>query len=575
MTGSANEVTVRLSMNEGVSDLVRRLDATNTNTICELVLTNCFVSRPALLCAQIGRCVRLRGLRCVACPLQPSQLLQLMLKHLRHLQYIELSLVEDLKEVVDSQISNASTATSSSSGSLLTFCPDLTELHVHLVWGDFSNALSQCRHLHDDVVTLGTFVFTSEVSVPIPYQPVPSSEFTNCATLCANVRHQKRPEDSWSCVELDHIPHGGLPSQVAVVAVITDSIGESFCLASHRKYWTNVRELCLLLLPLAPSSMFYPIVDAAYHDILRQFFSVALEHVVELNLTSFHFHPDLDLVALLPEGTLKTLRAFSAPPCVFPSQSAVRRLLTVCSDLRELDVRIDRRGGQLRCVACEPIRHNKIVEAAPDDATSVVRSGVARLTVCDVPAHVQLWFLECCQAAVKVRLIEWPVITKKQSYGYLRAGLRGNSAIHCLVLQHKELVNCRPLWALRILRKADPTALKHHTVIWFPAHFGQVPGALFNLNEIAHDAAHALTDHTATVQPRLAGDTCPSRGHTATLAHMFWECRTTPPDSTSSKWERSLTSSLLSDQQWAVQQAHEAAARYSLSVPTWETTATR
>ncbi|KAL3224728.1 hypothetical protein MRX96_049423, partial [Rhipicephalus microplus] len=471
MTGSANEVTVRLSMNEGVSDLVRRLDATNTNTICELVLTNCFVSRPALLCAQIGRCVRLRGLRCVACPLQPSQLLQLMLKQLRHLQYIELSLVEDLKEVVDSQISNVRRIATETQGvavthslrqmyvevagvdrnfellrKLLTFCPDLTELHVHLVWGDFLNALSQCRQLHDDVVTLETFVFTSEVSIPIPYQPVPSSEFTNCATLCANVRHQKRPEDSWSCVELDHIPHGGLPSQVAVVAVITDSIGESFCLASHRKYWTNVRELCLLLLPLAPSSMFYPIVDAAYHDILRQFFSVALEHVVELNLTSFHFHPDLDLVARLPEGTLKTLRAFSAPPCVFPSQSAVRRLLTVCSDLRELDVRIDRRGGQLRCVACEPIRHNKVIEAAPDDATSVVRSGVVRLTVCNVPAHVQLWFLECCQAAVKVRLIEWPVITKKQSYGYLRAGLRGNSAIHCLVLQHKELVNCRPLW---------------------------------------------------------------------------------------------------------------------------------
>ncbi|KAH8035654.1 hypothetical protein HPB51_007898 [Rhipicephalus microplus] len=46
---------------------------------------------------------------------------------------------------------------------------------------------------------------------------------------------------------------------------------------------------------------------------------------------------------------------------------------------------------------------------------------------------------------------------------------------------------------------------------------------------------------------------------------MLWECRTTPPDSTSSKWERSLRSSLLADQQWAVQQAHEAAARYSLS----------
>ncbi|KAH8032110.1 hypothetical protein HPB51_023220 [Rhipicephalus microplus] len=180
--------------------------------------------------------------------------------------------------------------------------------------------------------------------------------------------------------------------------------------------------------------------------------------------------------------------------------------------------------------------------------------------------------------------------------------------------------------ALRILRKADPSALKHHTVIWFPAHLGQVPGALSNLNEIAHDAARALTDRTATGQPHLAGldtnrdapityneitkhfylerrifppphpklnrppaltlrllqkhtypnlatlhvyypdaypsDTCPSCGHTATLEHMLWECRTTPPDSTSSKWERSLRSSLLADQQWAVQQAHKAAVRF-------------
>ncbi|KAL1483121.1 hypothetical protein MTO96_002190 [Rhipicephalus appendiculatus] len=424
MAAIANEVTVRVCMNERVSDLVRRLDALNPDTVSELVLTNFFVGRPSMLQANCS---------------------SLILEQLQHLEHLELSLVEDFEAVVDSEINNVRRLLATETQDvavthrlrrmyvevggvdrnfellreLLAFCPDLTELHVNLVRGNFSNALSQCRRLHDDIVELGTFVFTSEVSVPFAYEPDSSSAFVNCATPCANLRHQRRSGDSWSCVELDHLPHSphrGLPSQVVVVALVTDSTAESFRLASRRKYWTHVRELCILLLPLAPSIKFYPIVDAAYRDDLRRFFSVALEHVVELNLTSFHFHPDLDPMELLPEETLKPLHAFSAPPCVFPSA-----------------------GGQFNCASCEPVLNKKTIEPPPDTVTSVVRSGVARLTVCDVPAHVQLWFLECCQVAVRVRLIEWPVSTRKLGYGYLRAGLRGNSAIRCLVLRHEEL----------------------------------------------------------------------------------------------------------------------------------------
>ncbi|XP_072144985.1 uncharacterized protein [Dermacentor andersoni] len=190
--------------------------------------------------------------------------------------------------------------------------------------------------------------------------------------------------------------------------------------------------------------------------------------------------------------------------------------------------------------------------------------------------------------------------------------------------------------ALRVLRGADPSTLKHHSVIWFPAHLGRIPGTKPNLNETSHDAARALTDHAGTPgQPRLdeleanrvapvtynkitkhiylgrrlfppphpklnrlqaltlrllqtdtypnpatlriiypdvyPDDACPSCGVTATLAHVLWECRNAPPDSTSDKWEKTLRSPLLEDQQWAVQQARAAAARYSLSVPAWET----
>ncbi|KAL1415043.1 hypothetical protein MTO96_006991 [Rhipicephalus appendiculatus] len=448
-------------MDEDVSDLVQRLDALNPDDVTELVLRNCFVSKPAELLKQIGRCVGLRRLSCIACPLLPSQLLQLLLERLQHLEHLELSLVEDCQSAVKRETRNVRemvwqkrdvavthrlrrvyVEVGGGDGNfellweLLAFCLNLAELHVHFVRGNFSNALLECRRLHDDLDELETFAFTSEVQVPFPYEPDSSSAFRNFTTVCANVRH-KRSGDSWSCVELDNLaysPHRVLPSPVVMAAVITDSTGESFRIASRGKCWASVREFCLLLLPLVPSVKFYPTVSVAYHKNLRWFFSVALKHVVELNLTSFHFQPDLDTIELLPEETLKRLHALSAPPCAFPRQSNVRSLLTLCSNLRELDVRIDRRGGQFQCASCKRLVNIESVEPPRDSAPSAVRSGVIRLTVCDVPAHVQPWFLECCPVAVRVRLVESPVSTSRPEYDYLGVALAGNSAIRCLVL---------------------------------------------------------------------------------------------------------------------------------------------
>ncbi|KAL1483235.1 hypothetical protein MTO96_033335 [Rhipicephalus appendiculatus] len=432
MAGIVDEGTVRLGMNEGGDDLVRRLDALNPETVSELVLSNCVVGEPAQLYTQVRRCVNLRRLRCVACPLQPSQLLQLMLERLQHLEHLELSLVEDSESSVRSETNSVRLIASQKRDfavthslrrlyvevgggdrnlellrELLASCFNLTELHVHLVRGNFSNALSECRRFHDDHVKLETFTLTSEVPVPFPYEPDLSSAFKNCATICANVRHNKSG-DWWSCVELDELaysPDRVLPSPVVVVALITDTTGESFHLASRRNCWARVRELCLMLLPLAPSMKFYPTAGSAYSGNLRRFFSVALEHVVELNLTF----------------------------------SAAQRLLTVCSDLRELDVRIDKRGGEFKCRSCEPLLNKGAFQSPPNGAPLVVRSGVAKLTVCDVPAHVQLWLVECCPVAVTVRLVEWPGNIRSLNSGYLADLFARHGAIRCLVLQHKDL----------------------------------------------------------------------------------------------------------------------------------------
>ncbi|XP_075532827.1 uncharacterized protein LOC142566021 [Dermacentor variabilis] len=63
----------------------------------------------------------------------------------------------------------------------------------------------------------------------------------------------------------------------------------------------------------------------------------------------------------------------------------------------------------------------------------------------------------------------------------------------------------------------------------------------------------------------------------ATLSHMLWECRVTSatmavaPEALASKWAAALRSSNLKTQEWAVQQAREAATRHGLEVPSWET----
>ncbi|KAH8037060.1 hypothetical protein HPB51_008484 [Rhipicephalus microplus] len=173
---------------------------------------------------------------------------------------------------------------------------------------------------------------------------------------------------------------------------------------------------------------------------LRNFFSVALDQVVELNLSSLHVHHELDLMDLLPEKTLYRLEAFSAPPCAFRSQSAVRRLEASCPNLLNLDVRIQRLQGHFRCASCELL----ISEEWTMQPWSIPGAfyyrfkGIARLTLCDVSSEALLWFLECYGAAVVLRLSNWRHFDILH-FGRLCEHLGVNDSIRCLVIQHDNL----------------------------------------------------------------------------------------------------------------------------------------
>nr|XP_037286815.1 uncharacterized protein LOC119179799 [Rhipicephalus microplus] len=325
---------------------------------------------------------------------------------------------------------------------LLVFCPNLTELHVHFVQGTFVNALAQCKCLHDQLEQLETFTFTSEVPPYVPFRHAPdeSPTFTNCAAVCANVRHD-RVHDWWSCVELKQLVLGRdrpliLPSQLAAFVSSDSMPGKSEWEVSQRHSWARVRELCLLLLPGQPASV-YPRALGSNRDYLQSMF-LALDSITELNVSSFHFHLGVDLTGLFQGTPLGSrLLALSLPPCWFPRQSSVRTLLSSCPKLRDLDVRFVSRGSWT-CASCHGLLNMRVSVQEPPSAATSSCTSVTRLALCDVPYPVLLSYFRYCGAVTTLRLAEWRC-AEGLHFGHLFGLLEKFEAVRCLVLQRGDL----------------------------------------------------------------------------------------------------------------------------------------
>ncbi|XP_070380116.1 uncharacterized protein [Dermacentor albipictus] len=457
---------VALRAHQGLSSLVEKLEAVKSLlAIRALDLTNCILLEPNELPLHIAKCTGLQILQCVACPLRPSALLHLMLNRLLRLKEVEFTLVAETD--VDSEIMEVHSTASQVPGilalnlrrmyaevsgdlnfkllsALLRYCPLLEELHVHFVRGNFINALLECNAILEQGVNLETFTFSSEVPASFQCLPPTALDFTSCATVCANVSYQ-RSSNMWNCVLIRDLAVGytnplHLPQQLVLVAVhnAEGCTPEWIGLAALGHFWTNVRQLCLLLLPAQPSDGAYATAGVAYRDSLHDFISVKLQQVVELNISAFHFGPDLDLTALLQDGSLEHLQSLSATPCGLRRPSALRRLAQNCPDFKELDVRYDRRGSFVRCAVCDGeflLDHEDMLEMC--DSAPVFHNALARLTLSDVHVRFFLWFVEACPA-VSVRLSDCPS-PSHPDYPSLGQRLARNSSLRCLVLRHHVL----------------------------------------------------------------------------------------------------------------------------------------
>ncbi|KAH7943849.1 hypothetical protein HPB52_011992 [Rhipicephalus sanguineus] len=346
-------MNVRLRANEPASKLAERLRrAGGPLAVRDLDITNCFDVNVQQLVPLITECKLLQHLRCAACTIPPSDVLMLVMQRLPHLVEVEFSCLID-RTIVHAEISRLAGIACTLGCSALklqrlyveigqehnfrllsTFlrcCPNASSLHVHLVCGEFHEAVRECHTLLEEHRQLDTFRFTSELHSPFQCDP----------PICANFTYQ-RSKNLRSCARLQDLAEAGvepqtIPFQTALVAVEDQFTPEWLRAASITHDWRDVRQLCLVLF-LPHLSTTFPAADGTYRDCLREF-----------------------------STQLRQLR-------LDPEMSG-----DVLSDFKELDVRFESRGSFCRCAGCES--ETLYVSGFHSFPSPAFRNGLARLTL--------------------------------------------------------------------------------------------------------------------------------------------------------------------------------------------------
>ncbi|KAH6942337.1 hypothetical protein HPB50_003923 [Hyalomma asiaticum] len=465
---------VRLRPNLGIDSLFKQLTA--PSAVSELDLTNCILLKRDQLIPLICKCTHLTILRCLSCDLRPSDLLTLLLQQLPKLEQVECSLasevggdveLESMREIksqrdVRSSVPGLRRMYVEVSGDhnfqllseILRLCPRLNDLHVHFVRGTFWKAVLECRVILSIRVRLETFAFTSELPASCEHREWTAPlEFASCASVCANVTRNGRSTGSWSCVRFHDLadPFAErriLPFQLvaAAIAFADESVTAEFTrTAALGHVWRHVRQLCLVLVRVDASSVNYPTAGVAYRCSLRQLFSTALDDIVELNVSCFHFSPEMDLADVLKCDSLRHLQSLSVSPCGLRRPSALRRLAKYCPKFRDLDVRIERKGRYQRCDSCdgESLADSEILMEINalkirNGGRPLFRNGLARLSLTGLRNNTCFWFIESCSPAAAVRLSEC-YSPDNRNYALSVHVLASASALQCLLLHADRL----------------------------------------------------------------------------------------------------------------------------------------
>ncbi|KAH6942096.1 hypothetical protein HPB50_000671 [Hyalomma asiaticum] len=461
---------VRLPHNLDAEAVAQKLtEAGEQRAIQVLDLTNCILLNSEQVASSIHKCAHVRTLKCLSCALKPSDLLALMLRRLPFLVEIEFTLecqtdsATELQCMHELELCNRTGALIRSLrrmyveigydpsfqvlSSILRLCPRLENLHVHLTRGDFAFSRQTCCAIFENHKSLQTFTFTSDVPASHRFQLTLPLNFMSCVSICGNVTYSKfvgLRTCAWLCdLAAKRIEPRTLPFQLTVVTTDSPKLTteEWFRLASLRCEWANVRHLCLVLMPRQASVNVYATAGNPCRENLRIFFSSALQHIVELNMSSFHFDDDLDLTHLLQDGSLMSLRSLSASPCGLRRPSAPQCLAKYCPELRDLDLRIELNGSFISCTSCEvelaPLKEEELI-GMPSSGSVSFRKPLASLTFSGVSFAACVWFIESCGATTRIQLSDYSP-PSSQDFERFCARLANSIKPTWLILRHEQL----------------------------------------------------------------------------------------------------------------------------------------
>lgn len=424
---------------ETLSDEVlgRFVRAPRAAAISELDLTNCVLPYSATVEQALGRCANLTALRCVNCRLSSRALFSLVLSRLPKLELLHWSLLgcrdgrdeaTPALQVLDGNNNRRMSSIRSmyvelvessihvhTLCRLLPRCPHLRTLHVHVL-GSCDDCTSGAPTAYGDrpLTELESFTYTTDAARGrCPYASrsafIESRElwhlllgsdeplvqaFRGYATLCNNVALRLRPRKSRSCVHLSELLPACDPSPAESMRQLCVTVDEPYHLsaaAARTDRWSSLDSLTLLSpLPLNRPT-FPPGVGALYEAPLRSLFS-ACQALRELNLSRFHFTPDLSCCAVLA-ACLRHLRALSLPACALADPNSLEDLSRGKFALQELDVRGSATTAHSVCAVCSDPRTCDASSLAPLSRLGPLR----RLTLCGLSNVHSVSFLGGCR----------------------------------------------------------------------------------------------------------------------------------------------------------------------------------
>ncbi|KAL3203545.1 hypothetical protein MRX96_011915 [Rhipicephalus microplus] len=184
---------------------------------------------------------------------------------------------------------------------------------------------------------LDTFRLTSDLPSYILREPPAALDLAAYAAVSASFTYQKSINFR-SCTTLRDLVTTSviclsMPFQMTLFAIDDRLAPEWFREASFKHNWSNVRQLCVVLSPANPN-LFYPAARGKYRANLA-IFCTQLVQLVELNVSSFHFGPNVDVTIFLQDGRLPFLQSLSAPPCGFGGPMVLQCLAACCPDFKE------------------------------------------------------------------------------------------------------------------------------------------------------------------------------------------------------------------------------------------------